>query len=91
MILDKIINSRRNDIEELKTVTSIDAFIKQIEQKAYPKVSFKTAIKRQISNMTGQNIEGQDFNIIAEEKRHRLLKALSAPTLIIFRLRKTMK
>ena len=80
MILDKIINSRKKDIEELKRVTSIDAFIKQIEEKNYSKTSFKTAIKGQNPKNT---VKGQDskntgyaFNIIAEVKKASPSKGL---------------
>jgi len=76
MILDKIINSRKKDIEKLKALTSIESFIKQIENKAYPHNSFKTAIGGRFSNITGEPIERLGISVIAEVKKASPSKGL---------------
>lgn len=71
MILDKIINRRKQDVELLKTLNSIDDLLGQIEENTYKRVSFKSAVKRQGNNGT--------FNIIAEAKKASPSKGLICP------------
>ncbi|MDF2612446.1 MAG: trpC [Clostridia bacterium] len=64
MILDQIITRRKKDIEELKALTSISSFERQIEKHTYADNSFKASLK------------GSGVSIIAEAKKASPSKGL---------------